>query len=136
MAAGSLVCRLCGCGPAADVTFRGHQGMIIVMRFLSAPGPFCRDCGLAAFRTMTARTLVQGWYGYISFVVAPFTVLLNLYRRGKVANLPRPTPTPFGHGRPMDPGPRLLARPMTLVGLLIPFTIVMAIVISAAYSGG
>jgi len=107
-----------------------------LMRFLSAPGPFCRDCGLAAFRTMTARTLVQGWYGYISFVVAPFTVLLNLYRRGKVANLPRPTPTPFGHGRPMDPGPRLLARPMTLVGLLIPFTIVMAIVISAAYSGG
>jgi len=136
VALGGLVCRLCGCGPAADVTFRGHQGMIIVMRFLTSRGPFCRDCGLAVFRTMTARTLVQGWYGYISFIVAPLTVMLNLHRRGKIANLLPPTPTPFGHGRPLDPGPRLLARPMALFGLLIPFTIVMFLVVSAACSGG
>src|SRR5690349_5367533 len=51
-------CRFCGCVPAANVTFRGHQGMIVIMRFLRLEGPFCRDCGLSTFRRMTSRTLV------------------------------------------------------------------------------
>ena len=64
-------CRFCGCVPAVETTFRGHQGFLVVMRFLSVPGPFCRDCGLATFRTMTSRTLVQGWYGYGSLIITP-----------------------------------------------------------------
>ncbi|WP_203829287.1 hypothetical protein [Actinoplanes palleronii] len=60
---GVLACRFCGSIPAAQAKFRGHQGMLIVMRFLSNEGPFCRDCGLGVFRHMTSRTLVQGWYG-------------------------------------------------------------------------
>ena len=119
-------CRLCGSVPAAPAKFRGHQGFIVMMRFLSLDGPFCRDCGLATFRSMTSRTLVQGWYGYASFIITPITVLMNIARRGKVANLPAPQPNPYAPSRaPMEPGPRLLQRPMTLIGLSIPFALII-----------
>jgi hypothetical protein len=124
-------CRFCGSVPAVSMTFRGHQGMIVMMRFLRMEGPFCRDCGLGTFRHMTSRTLVQGWYGYGSFIATPITVLVNLIKRGKVARLPAPQPNPFGPSRPpMNPGPRLLARPMTWLGLCIPI-VVLGIFIAA-----
>src|SRR5262249_57864366 len=78
-------CRLCGSVPASDVTFRGHQGMLVIMRFLHTRGPFCRDCGLATFRSMTGKTLWQGWWGYLSLVITPITVLINLARPSRVA---------------------------------------------------
>ncbi|WIM99455.1 hypothetical protein ACTOB_003108 [Actinoplanes oblitus] len=130
---GVLACRFCGSVPAAQAKFRGHQGMLVMMRFLSNEGPFCRDCGLGVFRHMTSRTLVQGWYGYASFVITPFTVLMNLVRRNSVAALPAPQPNPYGPSQPpMDPGPRLLQRPMTWAGLLIPFALVALIAYAAS----
>ncbi|MBB4760667.1 hypothetical protein ACFQFC_31425 [Amorphoplanes digitatis] len=122
-------CRMCGSVPAAPVTFRGHRGLVVLMQFLSQEGPFCRDCGLSTFRSMTSRTLVQGWWGYGSFIVTPITVLINLAKRGKVANLAPPQPNPYGPSRPpMEPGPRLLQRPMTIIGLAIPFALVLTLI--------
>ncbi|WP_067508498.1 hypothetical protein [Actinoplanes sp. TFC3] len=128
-------CRMCGSVPAAPATFRGHRGFIVVMQFLSAEGPFCRDCGLATFRSMTSRTLVQGWYGYASFIITPITVLINLFRRGKVAHLAPPQPNPYGPSRPpMDPGARLLMRPMTIIGLAVPFALVILLIVAISQS--
>jgi hypothetical protein len=126
----ALRCRFCGCVPAANVTFRGHQGMIVLMRFLSLKGPFCRNCGLATFRQMTARTLVQGWYGYASFIITPITILINIVRRGTVASLPPPQPFPYGESRtPMNPEPPLMARPMALIGLFIPVGLFILLIV-------
>jgi hypothetical protein len=126
-------CRLCGSVPAAEVKFRGHQGFIIMMRFLSLDGPFCRDCGLATFRRMTSRTLVQGWYGYASVLITPITVLINLVRRGRVAALPAPHPNPYAPSRPpMDAGPRLLERGMTWAGLCIPIALFGLLILAIA----
>ena len=84
---------------------------------------------------MTSRTLLQGWFGYASFVITPFTVLTNLIRRGKVARLAPPQPNPHGPSRPpMNPGPSLLARPATYAGVAIPL-ILVAFVIAVAASG-
>jgi len=128
-----LSCRLCGSVPAVNTTFRGHQGMIVLMRFLSYKGPFCRDCGLGTFRHMTSRTLVQGWYSYGSLVAAPITILVNLVRRSKVAKLAPPQPNPYGPSRaPMDPGKPLLARPMAWAGLAIPFVILIILIAAAS----
>ena len=122
-------CRLCGCVPAADVTFRGHRGMVFIMQFLHLRGPFCRDCGLATFREMTAKTLIQGWYGYASSIITPITVLINVFRRGKVANLQPPQPPAHGpYGRPRDPGPPLLSRPSALIGLFIPVALIILLI--------
>jgi hypothetical protein len=123
-------CRFCGSVPAAKVTFRGHQGMIVIMRFVHLEGPFCRDCGLATFRRMTARTLIQGWWGYASFIITPITVVINLVRRGTVAALPAPQPAPNGQSRPpADPGPPLLARPAALIGLAIPLVLFLLFIL-------
>jgi len=131
-AGGMLRCRICGCGPAAAVTFRGHQGMVFIMRFLSVKGPFCRDCGLATFRDLTSRTLVQGWWGYASSVITPFTVLINLLRRGRVARLDPPQPAPYATSRPpLDPGDPLYARPMAIIGAAIPVVLALVLVIVA-----
>jgi hypothetical protein len=133
----ALRCRFCGCVPAVDVTFRGHQGFLVVMRFLHLGGPYCRDCGLATFRQMTARTLVQGWYGLLSFLITPITVLVNVTERAKVVSLPAPQPFPYGESRaPMNPEPPLLARPTAVVGMAIPVVLVLVLVVVVALSGG
>jgi hypothetical protein len=104
--------------------------MIVIMRFLHLEGPFCRDCGLATFRRMTARTLIQGWWGYASFIITPITVVINLVRRGTVAALPAPQPAPNGQSRPpADPGPPLLARPAALIGLAIPLVLFLLFIL-------
>jgi hypothetical protein len=87
-------CRFYGSTPAASVTFRGHQGIIIIARFLKVPGPFCHDCGIATFRQMTADTLTRGWWGVISFFATPITVVVNLSRRNRVASLGPPRKDP------------------------------------------
>ncbi|WP_165823157.1 hypothetical protein [Micromonospora globispora] len=45
-------------------------------------------------------------------------------------NLPAPVPT-HPQLRPMDPGPRLLMRPMTIVRLAIPFALVILLMLVA-----
>lgn len=130
-----LSCRLCGSVPAVDTTFRGHQGMLVMFRISRFPGPFCRDCGLGTFRHMTGRTLLQGWYSYGSLIIAPITLLINVVRRNKVASLPQPQPNPYGPSRhPMDPGKPLLARPLTWVGLGIPFALLALFVVIVSTS--
>ncbi|MEU7908446.1 hypothetical protein [Actinoplanes sp. NPDC049118] len=46
-----------------------------------------------------------------------------------MANLAPPQPNPYGPSRPpMQPGPRLLQRPMAIVGLAIPFLLVITLI--------
>ncbi|MER7462365.1 hypothetical protein [Streptomyces sp. NPDC097981] len=108
-------CRLCGALPAAQATVRGHQGMLVLMRFLRQEGPFCRDCGLATYRRMSAATLWQGWWGPLSLFITPFTLLLNLGARAGFLRLAPPTgailPT-------LDPGKALWRRPPALAFLV------------------
>jgi hypothetical protein len=100
---------------------RGHQGMLIVMRFLKLKGPFCRRCGIAAHRKMTGDSLWQGWWGIASLIINPITMMANLFQRAKVNRLAEPLPG--APGTPADPGRTLFARPVIL-GLLLPVAIV------------
>lgn len=125
-------CRFCGSVPAADVTFRGHRGIILIMQFLRTSGPMCRDCGLAVFRRMTARTLLQGWWGWLSFFITPLVLLSNLAKRSKVANLAAPRfPAP---GRlPASPGKPIHDR-WEFVGIAVP-VIVVVLIAAGAFTG-
>jgi hypothetical protein len=123
---GQLTCRFCGGYPAVEATVRGHQGLIILMRFLKLQGPFCKTCGTAAVRDMTAKSLWQGWWGIGSSIVNPITMLMNIGPSQKFKNLPEPMPGP---GRPMNPGKPLFRRP-AILGLLIPFAVIALIVVS------
>lgn len=113
-----LLCRYCHNGPAVQTTFRQHTGMLILMKFASIEGPFCRNCGLHAFRSTTSHTIIAGWWGWLSAFITPVTILINVLRREKVAKLAPPVVGPNGL-TPADPGKPLLRRPAVL-GLLLP----------------
>jgi hypothetical protein len=109
---GGLSCRLCGNGPAAEATFRAVTGALIMHTMWTAPGPYCRDCGMHTFRRQTTKTLSLGWCSVGALIITPFFLLMNVSARGKVANLPAPQPRMDGRGqRPLDPGPPVLQRP-------------------------
>ncbi len=93
------------------------------MQFLSQKGPFCRDCGIATFRSMSSKTLVQGWWGYGSFVITPFILLWNVLQRIRLGKLSPPVPAADGNsGTPMPVGKPLLLR-AGAIGLIIPLAI-------------
>ncbi|MEV6652790.1 hypothetical protein [Streptomyces sp. NPDC051219] len=115
-------CRICGALPVSPATVRGHQGFLVIMRFLKAEGPFCRPCGTATYRRMTANTLIQGWWGPLSALITPFTLLANLFARSAFRKLPQP----YGGWRPpLDPGKPVPLRPQALL-FLIPAGLVLA----------
>ncbi|OKK17604.1 hypothetical protein AMK16_22715 [Streptomyces sp. CB00455] len=132
---GAYGCRLCGALPVADTTVHGHQGMVVLMRFLSRKGPFCRDCGLAVLRDMTARTLWQGWWGPLSLFVTPVTLLTNL---GPWSRLRRLGPPVGGAVPALDPGRPLWRRPAALAVLvpLLAVTLAVPVLILVAVLGG
>ena len=123
-------CRLCGSSPAAAVTFRGHRGFIILMKFLSAPGPYCRDCGLSVFRSMTEDTLILGWWGVISVVATPVTAIINVVERLQVSKLGQPRRAPDVVAplpAPLDPGKPLYGRPKFWISIVLVFAGVIAL---------
>ncbi|WKD35853.1 LppU/SCO3897 family protein [Streptomyces xanthophaeus] len=132
-APGRYGCRLCGAWPAAHATVRGHQGLIVLMRFLSLRGPFCRDCGLATYRRMSSDTLWQGWWGPLSVFITPVTLLMNLGPRAAFRKL---APPAGGHRPALDPGKPMWRRgpvllflaPVLLVVLAVPALVVAAAV--------
>ena len=109
-----------------QATVRGHIGMVLLMRLLKLEGPFCKTCGVAATRDMTAKSMWQGWWSIGSVIVNPITMLVNLGTYSKFKHLPEPAPG--APGRPMDPGKPLFQR-AAVIGLLIPIAIIAAIVI-------
>ncbi|MEU2059594.1 hypothetical protein [Streptomyces sp. NPDC013455] len=109
--------------PAAPVTVRGHQGMVVLMRFLRRRAVLCRTCGLAVFRQMQADTLVRGWWGPLSMLVTPVTLLVNLGALARIRRLPAPATAAWRP--PLDPGRPVLRRPAGLVAL-VPLGVLVA----------
>ncbi|GEM31813.1 hypothetical protein NN3_28200 [Nocardia neocaledoniensis NBRC 108232] len=110
-------CRHCGATPAAAVDIRSHRGLLLWMQFVRMPGPFCRDCGLATLRRMTLQSVWLGWWGPLSLMINPITLLANASAHSRIRALG--PPIPGMPGRPMDPGKPLFRRPAAL-GFLIP----------------
>lgn len=109
-------CQLCGAAPAAPVTVRGHQGMVVIMKFLKREGLFCRTCALASFRDMQAETMVLGWWGPLSLVITPFTLLGNLSALSRIRRIPEPVTA--GFRPPLDPGRPVFRRPAGILALI------------------
>lgn len=110
-------CQVCCGSPAVKVALRYHQGLGVFMLFRKQKGRFCRICGTAVFRELTARTLWQGWWQPLSAALFnPITIILNLLVRSRINLLHEP-----GYdlvGTRLDPGKPVLRRPAALVALL------------------
>ncbi|MFI0741015.1 hypothetical protein ACH4PU_23460 [Streptomyces sp. NPDC021100] len=110
-------CQICGGFPAAQMTIRRHQGLVFMMRFFSQKGLFCRTCGTALLREMTAKTCWQWWSPFSLIIFTPLTLLWNLSVHAKLKKLA--PPVPGGHGPQPDPGAPLFSRPGA-IGLIVP----------------
>jgi hypothetical protein len=115
-------CRFCGGLPAAMVNFHGHRGMVFVMQFLKTDGPFCRTCGTAVMRDMSAKTMVRGWWGYGSWIFSSIALIRNAAAYNRVKHLPPAAPAPGA--QQLDPGAELMKRPEAF-GLLVPVGLVL-----------
>lgn len=116
----ATACRYCGNAPAAEATFRQHTGMVLWMKFEAAVGPFCRSCGLYSFRASQAHTLILGWWGPLSLLIAPVVLVRNLRQRGRIAALGPVVVT--SDRQPVDPGFPLYQRP-AILGMFLPFLV-------------
>ncbi|MGF1427943.1 LppU/SCO3897 family protein [Kitasatospora sp. LaBMicrA B282] len=131
-------CRVCGGMPAVETTVHGHQGLVVVMRFLRQPGPYCRVCGTATVRHLSQYTLLRGWWAYLSPL---FTLIALLRTRSAYQKIRRlPEPVPGTHGPQLDPGKPLTKRGAIWM-LLLPVAalvtaITLPVVLLAGGSGG
>jgi hypothetical protein len=81
-------CAICDLGPCAEVVIRRHVGMIFVQRFYKVKPTVCRAHGIQLWKKWTGLTILQGWWGYISFFANIFAILMNLVALAKLLRLP------------------------------------------------
>jgi hypothetical protein len=84
-------CESCGRHPAVLLTVRRHVGLIYLQRFVTVQALACRACGRRLVRDFTLRTLVQGWWGAISFFFNWFVLGTNAVAWLKLRRLAEPT---------------------------------------------
>ncbi len=119
-------CQLCGSTPATHLEFRRETGLLLVRQRRLVEGSYCRDCGLSLFRETTDKTLMTGWWGFISFFVNWLTIARNVAGRLAIRNLAAPTPNPDVNAplpAPLDPGKPLFRRFGPYVVVLIAFAV-------------
>ena len=68
--------------------------MLVMQRFYKVRPTVCREDGLRLWKRWTGLTVVQGWWGYISFFANIFTVLMNVVALVKLLRLERPVGAP------------------------------------------
>jgi hypothetical protein len=82
--------------------------MILMQRFISARAALCRDHGMALAKEFLQKTLVQGWWGLISFFVNFYAVYTDLVALSRARKLGPPvgapsSPSPSGWAPPAPP---------------------------------
>jgi hypothetical protein len=122
-------CRNCDRTPTVDTTFRSLAATRRSWIMKRQSGPFCRDCGIASFRAMTARTFVKGWWNPGAVFAATYIVIVNTVRRRKVAALLTPQFEVAGR-HPSPVGNPLFLRRESL-GALVPVVFFGGIVLAA-----
>ena len=101
-------CQICGRQPATELLIRRHVGMIVLQRFVRFRGTLCRDHGAQLSKEFLRKTLVEGWWGLISFFVNFYAVYTDLVALSRANKLGPPV------GAPARP------QPSVYQGVLIP----------------
>ena len=83
-------CQVCGRGPAQWFTVRRHVGMLLLQKFYKANALLCRDHAIPVVKEYLGKTLVQGWWGVISFFVNFVVVGQDLGQLVKAKKMPAP----------------------------------------------
>ena len=101
-------CVVCGRVPTRAESIRRHVGMIVMQRFVKLRQPLCREHGVEVTNTYLRKTLIEGWWGFISFFLNFLTVGNDLVVLFRYRALDEPRPL-VGGAPPLPHGP--LAAP-------------------------
>jgi len=81
MSASNTFCQSCGLpAPTRAVHFYQNIGLLIMRRYSEVKGDLCKSCIDRHFWNMTGKTMLFGWWGLISLIVAPLMILNNTLR--------------------------------------------------------
>ena len=73
-------CQVCrGPGPVAYASFHQNIGALVIRFGKRIEGNMCSSCLSNNFWSYTLITVAVGWLGFISIVVAPIYVILNVF---------------------------------------------------------
>lgn len=76
-----MICQHCGIeAPTKYVAFYQNIGALVMRFTKSVEGNLCKPCIHKNFWSMTGITLLIGWLGTISLILAPIFVLNNIFR--------------------------------------------------------
>ncbi len=76
-----MICQACGVeAPTKYVAFYQNIGALVMRITTSMEGNLCKSCIHEKFWRMTSITLLIGWLGMISLLLAPLIVLNNIFR--------------------------------------------------------
>ncbi|MEV6532777.1 hypothetical protein AB0M86_24850 [Streptomyces sp. NPDC051639] len=110
-------CHICQAHPVAHTEIRSHTGLVFLGRTRTIAEPLCRQCGIALVRTMTTKTLWQGWWGLVSLLFhTPVALEQNASAYRKFKALPASAPPPGKAS--LAPGKPVLRRPQAYVALI------------------
>jgi hypothetical protein len=90
----ALTCQVCGRQPAAELKVRRHVGMLVMQRFVTARAWVCRDHGVLLAKTYLRKTLIEGWWGIISFFVNFYAVYTDVVALSTARKLAPPVAGP------------------------------------------
>jgi Protein of unknown function (DUF2510) len=117
-------CQQCGAVPALQVKLHGHVGMVILQRFLTYRGRFCRDCGISQFRNVQKQLLLLGWWGFISFFVTIVNIGQNLFTFSRLRSLGAPQNR---LAKPAALGGSVFASPGFAVSVVVALVVLVAV---------
>jgi hypothetical protein len=83
-------CEMCGRLPAKHFLVRRHVGLVVRMKWYKVEADLCRDHALSVSRSFLLRTLVQGWWGYLSIFINSYVVGLDLFQVARAIFMRKP----------------------------------------------
>lgn len=96
-------CVVCARVPTRTESIRRHVGMIVMQRFVKLKQPLCREHGVEITSTYLRKTLIEGWWGFISFFLNFLTVGNDLVVLFRYRALGEPQPLAGGSGTGLAP---------------------------------
>jgi hypothetical protein len=118
-----IPCQICGRTPTAHVRFHGRHHIADAPSPNVVDGSFCRDCGIATFRTATESTLASSWKSVTAPIATPVSTVINLIGRHQVARLSEPAAASVSS---LPLGAPLLRR-WHIVRALVPLSILVIV---------
>ena len=118
-------CAVCSRLPALAIPVRRQVGLIVLRRTIRTNSALCREHGVQQAQTFLLRTLIQGWWGIISFFVnfiaiATDLAALSQYRRlGTPEGTERRNPSASALRAPFGSKRRLLTLIWVVLGIVI-----------------